>query len=63
MPVIIDEIKTRVDVHAEDRGAKAHGPASTSAGNGLDPLTIERLRPLVLQILQEEMERIHRQQG
>jgi hypothetical protein len=56
-------MQTQVDVRPDDRGATPRGAPLTSGANGSDPVTVERLRPLVLQIIQEELERLHRQQG
>lgn len=62
MPVQIDEMQTEVDVRPDDPGTLPGG-AAPSGANGPDPMTIERLRPLVLQIIREELERMRRQQG
>jgi hypothetical protein len=60
MPVQIGEMHTEVDVRPPDAAAAAP-PAAMTRGN--DRMEIERLRPLVLQILREELERLRRQQG
>jgi len=59
MPVQIAQVHTDVDVQPP-------GPSrnvASSGLNGIDRLTLERLRPLVLQILKEELEQLRRQQG
>ena len=59
MPVQINEMHTDVDVRPPEVAAAA-GPAMTGGG---DRTELERLRPLVLQILCEELDRRRRQQG
>jgi hypothetical protein len=59
MPVQIGEMHTEVDVRPPD-AAPAPRAAMT---RGSDRSEIERLRPLVLQILREELDRLRRQQG
>lgn len=59
MPVQIGEMHTEVDVRPPD--ATAIPREAMTRGN--DRMELERLRPLVLQILREELDRLRRQQG
>jgi hypothetical protein len=60
MPVQIGEMHTEVDVRPpEPASAAARAPMT----HGNDRMELERLRPLVLQILREELDRLRRQQG
>lgn len=59
MPVQIGEMRTEIDVRHTD--AASLPPATVASGN--DRVELERLRPLVLQILTEELDRLRRQQG
>lgn len=63
MPVQINEMKTEMDVRPGEHGTNPPGNALTPGASSPDPVTIERLRPLVLAILREELERLRRQQG
>jgi hypothetical protein len=59
MAVQIDNVHSEVEVRpsgSPDIPAK-HGM------NGIDRSMLEQLRPMVLQILKEELERLRRQQG
>jgi hypothetical protein len=58
MPVQIDEMRTSIDVRPSETPASA--PATPSRGGHTE---LERLRPLVLRIVREELERLRRQQG
>jgi hypothetical protein len=60
MPVQIGEMRTEVDVRPPEAAAAATQPAMTRSN---DRAELERLRPLVLQILREELDRLRRQQG
>lgn len=60
MPVQIGEMHTDVDVRPPEPAAATPHPAMT---RGNDRMEFERLRPLVLQILREELDRLRRQQG
>jgi hypothetical protein len=60
MPVQIGEMHTEVDVRPPDVTAAVPRTPTTS---GNDRKELERLRPLVLQILREELDRLRRQQG
>ena len=58
MPFRIGEMQTEIEVR----------PAETAPGPGAAPprddfMEIERLRPMVLRILREELDRLRRQQG
>jgi hypothetical protein len=57
--VHIDHVQTDLDVRppAERSGALARGI------DGIDRAMVERLRPMVLLILREELDRLRRQQG
>jgi hypothetical protein len=59
MAVQIDQVHTEVEVQPSGSAGK---PAS-SGMNGIDRSMLEMLRPMVLQILKEELERLRRQQG
>ena len=73
MAIEIDEMETRVSVRGaapETRGAGVTppgglgGPASPAAAPVRDPaLLLETLRPLVQQILREELEAVMRARG
>jgi hypothetical protein len=59
MPVQIGEMRTEVDVRPTDPA-----PSPTGAmASGNDRVELERLRPLILRILSEELDRLRRQQG
>ena len=59
MPVQIDQVHSEVEVQRTGSAA-----AAVSSGmNGIDRSMLEKLRPMVLQILNEELERLRRQQG
>jgi hypothetical protein len=57
MPMHIGRVETELDVRPAAAGERKAPPA------GADADLKERLRPVVLQILQEELERLRRQQG
>jgi hypothetical protein len=59
MPVQIGEMHTDIDVRPPE---SAPGPGA-SMTRGSDRIELERLRPLVLQILRDELDRLRRQQG
>jgi len=59
MPVQIGEMHTDIDVRPPD--AAPARPAAMIRGS--DRIELERLRPMVLQILREELDRLRRQQG
>jgi hypothetical protein len=59
MPVQIGEMHTEVDVRPPDA---APSPPAARARSG-ERNEIERLRPLVLEILRDELDRLRRQQG
>jgi len=63
MPVHIEHVQTDLDVRPPEAGAGPRGGALAPGMNGIDHAMFERLRPLVLLILQEELERLRRQQG
>ena len=63
MPVQIQQVDDEVDTRPREMGT---GPAAPNPGvnfDGVDRSALERLRPIVLHILQEELERLTRQQG
>jgi hypothetical protein len=60
MPVYIDRVETEMDVLPAAAAATGGGPA---APGGADAALKERLRPVVLEILQEELDRLRRKQG
>jgi hypothetical protein len=59
MPVQIGDFHAEVDVRPPDVAAAPS--AVMTSGN--DRVELERLRPMVLQILREELDRLRRQQG
>jgi hypothetical protein len=59
MPVQVGDFHAEVDVRPPDTAAAP----STAMTRGNDRAELERLRPLVLQILREELDRLRRQQG
>jgi hypothetical protein len=63
MPVQIDEIKTEVDVRPDHHDGSPRGAASTSRTKGSEPMSVDKFRTLVLEIIREELERMRRQQG
>jgi hypothetical protein len=65
MPLHIDRVETEIDVRSgERREATETGSGGTAARPvPEDRLTIERLRPLVLRILEEELARFSRRVG
>jgi hypothetical protein len=58
MPVQIGDMRAEVDVRPPEPSSP---PIAMASGN--DRVELERLRPLVLQILSEELDRLRRQQG
>ena len=58
MPTQIGEMHTEIDVRPPDAA-----PAQRAAVAGLARAELERLRPLVLEILRDELDRLRRQQG
>jgi hypothetical protein len=59
VPVHIDHVQTDLNFSPAAGG----GGGLTSGANGIDHAMLERLRPLVLLILREELDRLRRQQG
>jgi len=59
MALQIDQVRSQVDVHPSAAPAQ---PAAAPI-DGVDRATLGRLRPIVLQILKEELEKLRRQQG
>jgi hypothetical protein len=59
MAVQIDQVNTEVEVQRFESA----GPPVSAGMIGIDRSMLERLRPMVLQILNEELERLRRQQG
>jgi hypothetical protein len=59
MPVQIDRVDTEIDVLPP----AAAGGGSPPLPGATDAALKERLRPIVMQILQEELDRLRRQQG
>jgi len=60
MPVQIGDMHAEVDLRPPDVAA---APPSAALPSGNDRNELERLRPMVLQILREELDRLRRQQG
>jgi hypothetical protein len=58
VPVQIDEMRASIDVRPPT--APAAAPAAPARS---DQAELERLRPLVLRIVREELDRLRRQQG
>jgi len=65
MPLHIGQVDAEVSVTPPDAGALSGGSPGGSGGGGAvaDRQAIEALRPIVLEILREELERLRRQQG
>jgi hypothetical protein len=63
MPVQIEHVQA--DLNLQPQGATEPGSARTTAAglNGINRAEVERLRPMVLLILREELDRLRRQQG
>ncbi len=59
MPVQIGDMHADVDVRPPDAAAAP----SASLMRSDDRVELERLRPMVLRILREELDRLRRQQG
>ncbi len=59
MVVQIDKVHSEVEVQPPGSAGKS----ASSGMNGIDRSMLEKLRPMVLQILKEELERLRRQQG
>jgi hypothetical protein len=57
--VHIDHVQTDLDTRSQTAGSGG----LTSGVNGIDHEMLQRLRPIVLMILREELERLRRQQG
>jgi hypothetical protein len=55
----IDHVQTDLNIRPQAAGSGE----LMSGANGVDRQTLERIRPLVLLILREELERLRRQQG
>jgi hypothetical protein len=55
----IDHVQADLDIRTQTAGTGG----LMSGANGIDHVMLERLRPLVLLILREELERLSRQQG
>ena len=62
MPVYIDRVETELDV-LPTAAPRAAGAAAVPVPGAADPALKERLRPIVMQILQEELDRLRRKQG
>lgn len=60
MSVHIDRVETQMDVLPTGSSASADGLGGLAMN---EAALKERLRPIVLQILQEELERLRRKQG
>jgi hypothetical protein len=60
MPVHIDRVETEMDVLPAAAAGPGGGPPLPG---GADAALKERLRPIVLEILQEELDRLRRKQG
>ena len=62
MAVQIDKVDTTVDVIPPPANPGAERTSPREAG-GVDREQVEKLRPIVLLVLREELERMRRQQG
>jgi hypothetical protein len=58
MAIQINRVDTDIDV-----APPAAGAAAASGPGGSDAALKERIRPIVMQILQEELDRLRRKQG
>jgi hypothetical protein len=63
VPVHIDHVQTDLDVRPSQAGDGLPSGALVSGMSGIDRGMVEQLRPIVLLILGEELERLRRQQG
>lgn len=61
MPLHIDRVDTELDVTPADHTRRRRGAGDMFEGTETELL--ERLRPLVLQILEEELDRLRRERG
>jgi hypothetical protein len=59
----IHQVEAEVDVRPNQAADQPREPSLIMGSDGIDRATLERLRPMVLQILREELERLNRQQG
>jgi hypothetical protein len=60
MPLHIDRVDTEMDVVPSDR---SHGGGTAGLLEGSESELLERLRPLVLRILEDELDRLRREIG
>jgi hypothetical protein len=63
MPVQIDHVQASLDVRPAQSGVAPVAGTLASGANGIDRAALEGLRPIVLLILREELDRLRRQQG
>ncbi|MBV8136016.1 MAG: hypothetical protein JO121_10355 [Deltaproteobacteria bacterium] len=72
MPLRIDRVDTEIEILRKDAGSSASGAsASLGSGGGSETLAAvrgraelrEKLRPIVMEILNDELERIKRKVG
>jgi hypothetical protein len=63
MPVQIDHVQASLDIRPPQSGDAPASGMLASGVNGIDRAALERLRPMVLLILREELDRLRRQQG
>jgi hypothetical protein len=63
VPVHIDHVQTDLDVRPSQGGDGVPSGVLVSGMNGTDRGMVEQLRPIVLLILREELDRLRRQQG
>jgi hypothetical protein len=61
--VHIDHVQTELDVRPPGYAGSRPGGSLPSVLNGIDRAELERIRPMVLLILREELDRLRRQQG
>ena len=57
MPLTIDRVETRMDAAPAD---ETRGRGASDVLQGSDAELLDRLRPLVLRILEEELERLRK---
>jgi hypothetical protein len=64
MPLHIDRVQTEMDIVPSGRGTDGTAGGLASRGGAAADMELkERLRPLVLEILREELDKLRRQQG
>jgi hypothetical protein len=71
MPLRIDRVETEIEILRKEAGGTGDSSISPGAGGGSETLATvrgraelrEKLRPIVMEILNDELTRIHRKVG